>query len=438
MDCSVDIDDHVHCQFCYKIECSYSKCPVKPCPECRTPLHQCKLEDHFLICLKVQAPCPNFYYGCKRLIQRDKTAAHLKDCNASVVFCAFQWHRRVLNQYAKRKMKQYARKLDNCLCSDTNDVSDSLEIDVCSALADQKVVSESYRSSRLFRKRQTDFLNPCHPLLPMRLQDLQQQIKFDDVDSSDEENRKKEEALRKKRSPFESCYLCKIDPTSQHLHKLGNLVENENHAAISNVKDVKPQVSVIPTFYKDRNLFLSIVRERLNPYVAKAENVILGHKGISVYSFLCNNYFRRSEFSDHCDLVHGNCDEFIERCPNFHDGCPFFYYLKKPSWGILRYCEYSDCLIYCPPDVYRDASDNPSRCIPFENLPLLVLNKILGYLDPCSLRCLSATCKYLRHICYNSYGKTTMVLLKWKKLDTGNWTEACYVCFLLFFRTFCV
>lgn len=46
---------------------------------------------------------------------------------------------------------------------------------------------ESYRISRSERKRLSDFWNPFHPLMPLRVP-LEPQKTFADVDSSDEEN----------------------------------------------------------------------------------------------------------------------------------------------------------------------------------------------------------------------------------------------------------
>lgn len=54
---SIDIDDHIHCIYCFRINCQYSRCAMRPCPECYAMLHACKLEDHLLICPKVDFTC---------------------------------------------------------------------------------------------------------------------------------------------------------------------------------------------------------------------------------------------------------------------------------------------------------------------------------------------------------------------------------------------
>lgn len=50
---STDIDDHIHCTYCFCVNCQYNRCALRPCPECHVMLHGCKLEDHLLICAKV-------------------------------------------------------------------------------------------------------------------------------------------------------------------------------------------------------------------------------------------------------------------------------------------------------------------------------------------------------------------------------------------------
>lgn len=52
---SIDIDDHIHCAYCFCINCHYNRCALRSCPECHAILHGCKLEDHLLICAKVRS-----------------------------------------------------------------------------------------------------------------------------------------------------------------------------------------------------------------------------------------------------------------------------------------------------------------------------------------------------------------------------------------------
>lgn len=96
-----------------------------------------------------------------------------------------------------------------------------------------------------------------------------------------------------------------------------------------------------------------------------------------------------------------------------------------------RYCDYLNCIVHCPPEVYRSDADlntgDNDQALSLCDLPLLVLDVILSYLDTCSLRCLSATNKYLRYLCFTKYSRSAMVNIKWERLSGGGWYESCYV-----------
>lgn len=59
---------------------------------------------------------------------------HLKQCCASAICCAVQWNRRTLSNYAKRKLKRFAKGLEQW---EIGFEMDDREIDVCAALVDQ-------------------------------------------------------------------------------------------------------------------------------------------------------------------------------------------------------------------------------------------------------------------------------------------------------------
>ncbi|VDN03587.1 unnamed protein product [Thelazia callipaeda] len=417
---STDIDDHVHCTYCFRIDCRYNLCTVHPCPECRIMLHACKLEDHLLICPKSFVPCLCEAFGCPVIIRRERMAQHLKHCCAWVIFCCVQWNRRTLSNYAKRKLKRVAKGLEKWEAA--YEVDDDHEIDVCAALVDQDVVIDSYRTSRADRKRLTDFYNPCHPLMPLRLS-LQKPSSFADEDSSDEENRQKERQLELKRSPFESCYLCKADPGSQHLHVLGN-ISFEANQEITEDKEITPvKRLLLPPFYEERNLCLNIVRERFSVFTRKSENMPCVQKGVCVYTYFCNENFRRDEYLEHYKLSHMIATECIGRCPLYVDGCPFYYHKMEPCWGKLRYCHYLNCTVLEPPLTPVLTHDGCPVC----DLPPLIFFHILQYLDSASLRCLSSTSKLMRFKCFQTASNSAMVHIKWERCESGNWSEKCYM-----------
>ncbi|VDN95006.1 unnamed protein product [Brugia pahangi] len=415
---STDIDDHIHCAFCFCVDCQYNRCALRSCPECHAVLHGCKLEDHLLICAKAYVSCLCAAFGCPVLLRRDRMSQHLKHCCASAICCAVQWNRRTLSNHAKRKLKRFAKGLEQWKVEPE---IDDREIDVCAALVDQEAVVDSYQISRKDRKRLTDFQNPCHPLMPLRLS-LEKLSRFADEDSSDEENRQKEIQLKLKRSPFENCYLCRLDPASQHLHVLGNISFEENEK--TSVEVIPPvKVSLLPPFYEMRHLCLNIGRERFSVFARKGENMPYVQKGISIYTFCCNESFRRDEYCTHYELSHMGIDDCIVRCPMYIDGCPFYYCKAKPCWGELRYNRYLNCVVHRPPE----PSVVRSKGSPLYDLPPIMLIEIFQYLDSASLRCLSSTCKHMRLMCFKIASDSAMVHIKWERSESGNWSEKCFI-----------
>ncbi|KAM3728016.1 F-box only protein [Dirofilaria immitis] len=415
---SIDIDDHIHCMYCFYIDCRYNRCALRSCPECHATLHGCKLEDHLSICAKAYVPCLCAAFGCPVLLRRDRMSQHLEHCCASAICCSVQWNRRTLSNYAKRKLKRIAKGLEQW---EIESQIDDREIDVCAALVDQEAIIDSYRVSRKDRQHLTDFQNPCHPLMPLRLS-LEKLSHFEDEDSSDEENRQKEIQLKLKRSPFENCYLCKSDPSSQHLHVLGNISFERSEIA---AKEVIPSVKVsrLPSFYDKRHLCLNIGRERFSVFARKGENMPCIQKGISVYTFCCNESFRRDEYCTHYELSHMGTDDYIRRCPMYIDGCPFYYSKAKPCWGELRYNRYLSCIVHRPPETMILPCDSSPLC----DLPPLILIEILQYLDSSSLRCLSSTCRHMRLMCFKMASDFAIVHIKWERAESGNWSEKCFM-----------
>lgn len=68
------------------------------------------------------------------MLRRDRMSQHLEHCCASAVCCAVQWNRRTLSNYAKRKLKRFAKGLEQW---EIEPQMDDREIDVSAALIDQ-------------------------------------------------------------------------------------------------------------------------------------------------------------------------------------------------------------------------------------------------------------------------------------------------------------
>uniref|UniRef100_A0A914D5B5 TRAF-type domain-containing protein n=1 Tax=Acrobeloides nanus TaxID=290746 RepID=A0A914D5B5_9BILA len=154
-------------------------------------------------------------FGCKRLLLRERISEHLRVCSASVVHCGMQWNRQLLNKAAKKRFKKIVKGFEPMINCDFSDQ----DLDIISALQDQNEIRRAYRTKRSVRQLQRNYFTPVNPLLPLRIFDETEE--FLEVDSSDDELRKNELELKKKKSPFDGCYLCKLEPGFQHLHVLG-------------------------------------------------------------------------------------------------------------------------------------------------------------------------------------------------------------------------
>lgn len=185
-----------------------------------------------------------------------------------------QHNRQILDKVAKKHFKRIAKGFD---AKPINSFEDK-DLDVIAGLHDQNLIFNSYRVKRSVRRAQRTYFTPTNPLLPLRMHEEAEN--FSETDSSDEEqrqivifdfskkkfavlNRKKVEIEnhfkeldnKKKRSPFDDCYLCKLEPGFQHLHVLGNIFfrtedpkEESGNAADATL--------TLPEFYKNYGLFV--------------------------------------------------------------------------------------------------------------------------------------------------------------------------------------
>lgn len=99
-----------------------------------------------LLWFKAYVSCLCAAFGCPVLLRRDRMSQHLKHCCASTICCAVQWNRRTLSNYAKRKLKRFAKGLEQW---EIQPEMDDREIDVCAALVDQVSFHSSSRLEEL-------------------------------------------------------------------------------------------------------------------------------------------------------------------------------------------------------------------------------------------------------------------------------------------------
>uniref|UniRef100_A0A0K0DQG3 Reverse transcriptase domain-containing protein n=1 Tax=Angiostrongylus cantonensis TaxID=6313 RepID=A0A0K0DQG3_ANGCA len=138
--------------------------------------------------------------------------------------------------------------------------------------------------------------------------------------------------------------LFQMDPSSQHLHTLGN--ESAKYEEIKRVKK----------FGKD----LNFSPETMPEFLVRGENIAHIRSGGS----LCLKTFRRVEYADHHVSQHVRCinslSDLVVRCPNWQRGCTFYTARLRPKCGIIR--------------------ENTSLSRPLDTLPAWLIITLLKYL----------------------------------------------------------
>ncbi|XP_075054364.1 F-box only protein 40-like [Mixophyes fleayi] len=155
------------------------------------------------------------------------------------------------------------------------------------------------------------------------------------------------------------------------------------------------------------------------------------NKNNSSFSFSCNLFFRRDEFSSHYKNVHSDIQSslggwFQQRCPLSYLGCTFLQNRFRPE-GQKSHVIYSkqlktfalkpqvDCALYegIKPNFSR--SHRGKSKDPLTGLPLEILQHIAGFLDSFSLCQLSQVSSLMRDVCAMLLQERGMVHLYWEK-----------------------
>ena len=89
-------EHELHCSTCFNVkkceklnilQCNQPKnvieCPIVLCRlSCGREFHECKQDEHVLLCPNVKVDCINAKYGCPLVMERRKIGRHLKTCPA--------------------------------------------------------------------------------------------------------------------------------------------------------------------------------------------------------------------------------------------------------------------------------------------------------------------------------------------------------------------
>ncbi|KJH48738.1 hypothetical protein DICVIV_05132 [Dictyocaulus viviparus] len=245
------------------------------------------------------------------------------------------------------------------------------------------MIIESYGFSRLERVRRRDGLHPSHPVLPLREIRDYNGVLLETTEFSNSENSSDEEIR------------IKVDPSSQHLHTLGN-----ESAKYEETKRVTKRWEQLDSFHKIYNL----------------------------QQFTCLKNVRRVEYAEHHVSQHINSlSDLVVRCPNWQRGCTFYTKRLQPKYGILRFLPSSSSISFLPS--YSNHCEDISHACSLDTLPTWLMITLLEYLPNSAIRALSQTSRTsmfflrsLRSAIFTFAQDRAMTSIIWKKCE-GCWIE---------------
>ncbi|CAI9611564.1 unnamed protein product, partial [Staurois parvus] len=161
------------------------------------------------------------------------------------------------------------------------------------------------------------------------------------------------------------------------------------------------------------------------------------NKSNSSFTFSCQLFFRRDEFSSHyknahCDIQSSLGGWFQQRCPLSYLGCTFLQNRFRPA-GVRSQVIYSkqlktfavkplmDCSLYQGVRPNLSRSNRGKSKDSLSNLPLEILQHIAGFLDSFSLCQFSQVSTLMRDVCASLLQERGMVHLLWEKKDLFSW-----------------
>lgn len=152
---------HRHCFTCWDLRhCKETlSCPVLDCPAgCGARYHQCKQEEHALLCALEPVPCLNAEFGCDREMPRRDRASHLPACPASLLVCTQEWNRWPLHCRDRNKTVPFRQR---------NPRAERGQLDYELALRDQRCVGDFLAVPRKTKLALRNNLTRRHPALPL-------------------------------------------------------------------------------------------------------------------------------------------------------------------------------------------------------------------------------------------------------------------------------
>ena len=508
---------HAHCTSCINRYCNKTPdglncCSTVDCPySCGQRFHRCKLEDHEKYCLNKKVPCINSIYGCPYEIIREQQASHMSICPANVVKCMIEWHRWPMHSSDLCVKAPLPLNNPHVQCG---------QLDVALALRDQrllleKLASESKKETNEKSKETTDDVPWKTPKYPPGLQKsvchgiFSPSSKENDFCSketvcNDRNNFAKEHASsklddigvdyissqmglaglrrlsnieREKQKNLESLVTASSQSQEKKLQEEKTLEEQE----ASN--KLKEEAIEEPDNDDDKLINLYKKKIQLHELLGVCLTTESHADGSKLFTFNCNQHFRRDEIAWHFKNVHAEIQSglngFMEqRCPLAYLGCDFthrrfvpqipkgkivhssllgsfglaiddennqdineciddlptsgnkdvekFRRLREATPEIITSSKYDSMIKVIPryrrvsgPDIHNVKLED-YETLQLINLPMEILECILDYLDGFSLNNLSLTCTTLRNLCASMLHQKGMVLLEWGKQDNSK------------------
>ncbi|CAG0903134.1 unnamed protein product [Darwinula stevensoni] len=347
-------------------------------------------------------------YGCPVILERWKLGSHLADCPASVVVCPVEWNRWKLT-VTQRPMPQFSSQVNYD------------QLDVALALRDQRSLNKALKLPRRVLRALRSPLTcryPASPLILSSIEDLD-----DEADSSLSQHTITED------DEFAPCQIQKSPPGLQS-SVCNRLAFHDKESSPNDAPSLEPSPRdevhweknlshippLAPPLPSGEKLTVDLIIENRSKDSVKSK---------SMYTFLCAQEVRRSDFPWHYKNVHAdiqaNLNGWLEtRCPMWQYGCRFClrrFHPHDPRWEL----HYDDLQESFAVAVRRETVAGEKNLEPVQGLNILMLPfemlvHICSFLDGISLNNMALTCRDMREVCRSLLEEKGIVSLVWQRI----------------------
>ncbi|XP_050410451.1 F-box only protein 30 isoform X1 [Patella vulgata] len=359
----MDVSEHEHCRNCLRLYCTWTpngfdSCQMVDCNNgCGARYHQCKQNEHNLLCLEERVACINKEYGCRTTMARSKLGTHLEVCPASVLCCPLEWNRWPLHSQEKGFKMAIPSNTYPVQCG---------QLDVALALRDQRMLIESFKAPSRTQNILRNNLTRKYPAAPIHRCCSIESDDFPSEDTSYGVSDDDDAPWKLGRMPpgLQRSICNKLyqvaKQTTNPLTVTLDLVTNNPNAADADVRK-HVDIHISESDSSDRSRSASVEFHPSDSGVKEDNSIInnIEHRNVelhdilgvdltieciskykskpsSMYTFLCAQYFRRDEFSSHTKNVHNDIQSGLNgmlehRCPLAYLGCTYTFRKLRPK-----------------------------------------------------------------------------------------------------------